>query len=1369
MLNKYFQALSRSLPGAFFLLSPLGEIEAVSPGAEGMLGVSTGSIIGKRLVDLVTDPAEKVSRYLQVCLRNSAPMPGSLQWFMPDQLPVKFRCFGHVVVFDLPDHRPLILLRCEPREGTGNKFIAVNKELENSRAAYHHLMAQSERLIREINERKQAEQKLRESEARLRESEHYFRTLANGGAALIWTSGPDKLCNYFNEPWLRYTGRSIEQELGNGWVEGVHPDDFERCLNIYLSNFDRREPFSMEYRLRKANGDYGWILDQGAPRTDSAGNFIGYIGHCYDITERKTVEEELRQTKAQTERLLEEATEREFFLHQSQQVGQIGGWRADPMNNTVMWTEGVYELVEMPLDYKPDLKMALDFYLPDSRVQVTENLRRTRETGVPFCIQVQMRGAKSGITKWTELRGLPHLDSEGRVDYLMGTIQDISSRKEQELALRASEEKFRALVETTGDWIWEVDRHGVYVYASPQVQNILGYAPEEILGKSPFDLMPDEEAKRVAGIFQEIFAHKKYFSDLENTNRHKDGHLVTLETSGVPIFDMAGNFYGYRGTDRDITKRKRLNAELRESLAFNSLLIQAMIDGIAVCHSIGEPPFIRFSVWNKAMEQLTGYSLEEINRLGWYQTMYTDPEVQDKAKARMERMYRGDNLDHEEWIITRKDGKQCIVEMTTLALNYPENHAHVMAVMRDITEHKKALEKLRLAANVFTHAKEGILITDSKTNIVEINQAFTVITGYTRVEVLGKNPRILSSGRQDKTFYTAVWHDLLTTGYWSGEVWNRRQDGTVYAELLTISAVRDEQGDILNYIGLFSDITPLKEHQAQLEHIAHFDALTGLSNRLLLADRLSQAMRQTIRRGQHLAVVYLDLDGFKAVNDTHGHPVGDQLLIAVSKRMSAALRDGDTLARIGGDEFIAVLVDLPDAESSTPILNRLLEAAAKPVKVGDLVQQVSASVGVSFYPQAEEVDADQLVRQADQAMYQAKQSGKNRYHLFDTDHDRNVRGRHESLEQIRQALTNNEFILYYQPKVNMQSGETLGAEALIRWRHHERGLLLPSVFLPLIENHPLAIELGEWVIDTALSQIETWHAEGLSIPVSVNVGALQLQHPDFVPHLRTLLARHPGVQPGELELEVLETSALEDFAAVSRVMHACQHMGIGFAVDDFGTGYSSLAYLKQFPAAVLKIDQGFVRDILDDPNDLAILEGVRSLAIAFRRQVIAEGVETLDHGELLLRMGCALAQGYAIASPMSAEELPRWLAGWKTPPAWRAIQPISRDRLPLLFAAVDHRAWINAMVAFLSGTRDVGPEQDDQQCHFGIWLNDGGRDMLLVGNADHPVDTLHRELHRLAAELVALKQAHRAEEAKARIPELLDLRDQLLAQLSIVY
>jgi diguanylate cyclase (GGDEF)-like protein/PAS domain S-box-containing protein len=571
----------------------------------------------------------------------------------------------------------------------------------------------------------------------------------------------------------------------------------------------------------------------------------------------------------------------------------------------------------------------------------------------------------------------------------------------------------------------------------------------------------------------------------------------------------------------------------------------------------------------------------------------------------------------------------------------------------DITQRKQAEIKLQLAASVFSQAREGIIITSAEDTILDVNEAFTRITGYTHADVVGRRPSILHSGRQSTEFYSAMWGALKETGHWSGEIWNRRKNGEVYAELLNISAVPDASGKTQQYVALFSDITAIKAHQSQLEHIAHFDALTGLPNRVLLADRLQQAMLQTQRRDKILAVVYLDLDGFKGVNDSHGHHVGDQLLIALANAMAATLREGDTLARMGGDEFVAVLIDLDNTASCMPMLTRLLEAAATPVQLAEKLQQCSASVGVTFYPQAVEIEADQLLRQSDQAMYQAKLAGKNRFHVFDPTLDSDIRGHHESLQRIRLALKNREFVLHYQPKVNMQSGRVIGAEALIRWQHPDKGLLAPDAFLPVIEDHALAVEVGEWVIDMALTQLREWHTSGLDLPVSVNIGSRQLQQNDFVQRLKALLAKHPEISPNQLELEVLETSAMADISQVSQVIEECTLMGVKCALDDFGTGYSSLTYLKRLRVAILKIDQSFVRDMLDDPDDLAILQGVIGLAEAFRHEVIAEGVETVAHGTALLQLGCDLGQGFGIARPMPPDQLQGWVASWQPDSAWR--------------------------------------------------------------------------------------------------------------------
>jgi diguanylate cyclase (GGDEF)-like protein len=396
----------------------------------------------------------------------------------------------------------------------------------------------------------------------------------------------------------------------------------------------------------------------------------------------------------------------------------------------------------------------------------------------------------------------------------------------------------------------------------------------------------------------------------------------------------------------------------------------------------------------------------------------------------------------------------------------------------------------------------------------------------------------------------------------------------------------------------------------------------------------------------------MDLDGFKAVNDRHGHNIGDELLILLSERMQNALRQGDTLSRFGGDEFIAIMGDLENVEDYELVLKNLLQDVAKPITLVDDIMQVSVSIGITLYPQ-DNVDAEQLVRHAEQAMHLAKQAGKNCYRMFDVALDNEVKIHRKSISGIRSALNNDEFVLHYQPKVNMRTGKVIGVEALIRWQHPDRGLVPPSDFLSLIEGHSLSLEIGEWVVETALRQISQWRSMELYLPISVNISAHQLQQDNFTTRLAALLSAHPDVPSNYLELEILETSALQDTNQVSATMNACNKLGVCFALDDFGTGYSSLTYLKNLPAYLIKIDQSFVRNMLEDADDVAIIEGVVSLAKVFRRDVIAEGVETVDHGVALLQLGCELAQGYGIARPMPAAGIPEWVLSWKVDDSWQ--------------------------------------------------------------------------------------------------------------------
>lgn len=482
-------------------------------------------------------------------------------------------------------------------------------------------------------------------------------------------------------------------------------------------------------------------------------------------------------------------------------------------------------------------------------------------------------------------------------------------------------------------------------------------------------------------------------------------------------------------------------------------------------------------------------------------------------------------------------------------------------------------------------------------------------------------------------------------------------------DVRTTCHVTQVNGKSVRLTGIFQDISEQKAIQRKLEltnlnlekansalsFSAHYDELTGLPNRTLLSDRMQQAMIKCQRNNQSMAVAFIDLDGFKWINDSYGHSVGDQFLRLITQKLKQSLREGDTLARIGGDEFVAVIDELGLPEDAHKVLWRLLEAAANELNINGNRLKTTASIGVTFYPE-NNCSPDQLLRSADQAMYKAKQLGKDCWHIFDIQEDVAVKSKIEEIERIRLAFYNEEFVLFYQPKIDLRSKQLIGMEALIRWNHPEQGILPPVVFLPIIEHDLLSIELGEWVIHTALEQLESWRSTSLEVPISVNISPMQLQSSDFVSRLKHILKKFPSRNLNNLEFEILESSALEDIDLAKEVINQCKQLGITFSIDDFGTGYSSLSYLKKIPAEYLKIDQTFVRDMLADADDCTIIKGIIELSKAFNLKVIAEGVETPAHGEVLTELGCFLAQGYGIAKPMSASDMPVWIKRWQDNP-----------------------------------------------------------------------------------------------------------------------
>jgi diguanylate cyclase (GGDEF)-like protein/PAS domain S-box-containing protein len=1155
-----------------------------------------------------------------------------------------------------------------------------------------------------------------------------------------------------NPPQLASMSGGVEELLGfkpEDWNSGkvqlrdrVHAGDAELAEFLFSPNLQRpSETFNI--RLRHADGKIRCIRGTFTKTRSS----MGEVELELNLADARTVSEPGDSILINSFRALIEQTEDFVYIKNRNHV-------------ILAASRGIPGLTDGAMD-RTELVGTTDYdNHPEEMADVYYQLEERAFAGGERVNQIQQVRMQDGSMRWIDNRKYPVGGPEGHFIGIFGVAPDITEAVKTREKLIENEGWLRDAQEIAGLSSYVLDIPNRKWIVSEELAALLGIGKDYDRGfEQIWPLIhPDDRpamAKRLEGYFS---GELNFFDSEYRILRHTDGAVRWVHTRGRLERDARGNPVALRGTAQDITERKQAEAALSESRD----LLQLFIQHAPVALAMFDREMRYVAVSRRWLEM---HSLLDREVIGHSQYEIF-PEVPESWRQEHRRCIAGEEIPAEDRRLLRSDGSEQWVRREVRPWRSGDGSIGGIVIFgEDITERKRAEERLQLAASVFTGAREGITITDLNGTILDVNDSFTRITGYSREEVLGKNPRLLKSGLQSKEFYEKMWSALQCEGHWSGEIWNRSKNGDIFAESLTINAIRAANGQPTQYAALFSDITDVKRHEQQLEHIAHYDPLTGLPNRVLLTNRLRQAMAQALRNKQMLAVAYFDLDGFKAINDRHGHSVGDALLTAIAFRLRRVMREGDTLGRLGGDEFAAVLLDVTDPESVGPAVKRMLEAAADEVQIGDVYLRASACCGVTYYPQSEEVDADVLLRQAGQAMYQAKLAGKNRSQDFDASQDLMTRSRHENLEHIRQALAARQFVLHYQPKVNMRTGRIIGAEALLRWQHPERGLLPPGMFLPVIEEHPLTIELGDWVIESVLGQIESWQADGLEIPVSVNLSALELQQPDFADRLRRRLAEHPLVKPSMLEFEILETSALQDLAQSSHVVAACRELGVSVALDDFGIGYSSLTYLKRLPANVIKIDQSFVRDMLDDPENLNILEGILGLAAAFRREVIAEGVETVEHGLMLLQMGCELAQGYGVARPMPANALSTWAATWHPDPKWAEVPPVHGGNRNVLYACVEHHAWLSAFEACLLGKRTSPPPLDAGHCRIGTWLRTEKQSARGTFASIQAIETLHQELHALAAEILAARSEGPHSEGPARLQQLHYLHEKCLSRL----
>jgi diguanylate cyclase (GGDEF)-like protein/PAS domain S-box-containing protein len=682
----------------------------------------------------------------------------------------------------------------------------------------------------------------------------------------------------------------------------------------------------------------------------------------------------------------------------------------------------------------------------------------------------------------------------------------------------------------------------------------------------------------------------------------------------------------------DITESKQAEVDLRKL----GRVLEQSPASVMITNTAGKIEYV-----NPRFEKVSGYSAQEV--VGQNpRILKSGDKTKEEYKAMWEALLAG-----REWRgifhNKRKDGSIYWESASISPLRDDRGQiTHFIAVKEDVTAQKRAEDQLRMNATVFDTTQEGIIVTDADNLIKTVNPSFTRITGYSPEEVVGKPPSILSSGRHDDRFYEELWDSILQKRYWSGEIWNRRKDGSVYPEWLSIAAIPDDQGIAKEYVAVFSDISKHKENEEQILYQANYDALTGLPNRSLFSDRLDQAIGSALREQWKLAILFVDLDQFKMVNDTFGHVMGDELLQLVAKRISDCVRDSDTIARFGGDEFVILLQDVSDMDAVATIATKVINRITKVFTLYEREIFIGASIGITIFPD-DAINADSLLRNADMAMYQAKDRGRNNYQFFTASMQQRTLERQQLELDLRLAVQRNELVIYYQPVIDAEFEKVVSVEALLRWNHPHRGLVNPGVFIPLAEDSGLIGPIGEWVLRGACEQLSEWHRLGFSdLKLAVNLSSRQRELGLEVDYLRQIL-QELKLDPNQLTLEITESLLLRDTEEAITWLSGFKSLGVKLSVDDFGTGYSSLSYLKRFPVDTLKIDRSFINGLPQDVDDASLVKTIVAMAESLNLGLIAEGVETRDQVDFLLHNGCQLLQGYHYARPMAAKDMSRWL------------------------------------------------------------------------------------------------------------------------------
>jgi diguanylate cyclase (GGDEF)-like protein/PAS domain S-box-containing protein len=922
------------------------------------------------------------------------------------------------------------------------------------------------------------------------------------------------------------------------------------------------------------------------------------------------------------------------LLALAQRDAKAGVWDWDLLSGKLAWSDELFSLFGLdPARDQAGFDVWRKIVHPQDVEAAEARIKAALDTATPLYNEYRIV-LPGGETKWVLSIGDATRDENGRALRMSGLCIDFTERKEAERLARYREARYRALIQNAADGVFVFNLNARFIEVNQRACDNLGYTEDELLHMGIADVTPGFDLAQRRPVWEKMEVGHPY--GMISTHRRKDGTLfpvelriVMLEFDGEKIMMALAN---------NITERVKAEQQLRESA---ELLRESQIIAGLGSYVLDIPSGMWTS--SEVLDQLFGIGPDYVRSVeGWVALIHPDDRQMMAEYLANEVIGQRKPFDKEYRIVRKSDGAlrwmhghgklECDAAGTPLRLK---------GAIQDITERKQVEEELRIAAVAFS-SESGTIITDSEARILRVNPAFTRLTGYSQDEVLGKKPVMLSSGRHDNLFYDRMWDSLLKKGYWQGEIWNKRKSGQVYAEMLTITAINGADGRPSHYVGSFTDITESKLAEAEIHRLAYYDALTGLPNRRLLQDRLSQALTAIGRSGQYGALFFIDLDNFKSLNDSRGHDIGDLLLVEVGKRLRSVVRECDTVARQGGDEFVVLLEGMGEdavaaARLAKQVGDKLREAVDQTFLLHGYEYVCKLSIGVSLFHAEDTVE--ELLKHADLALYQAKNAGRNTLRFFDPAMQEVLEKRNLLESELQQALAKRQLVLHYQPQVD-ETGRVISLEALLRWQHPERGLVPPDEFIGVAEDTGLIVPIGRWVLETVCAQIRLWQddARMSTLQVAVNVSPRQFRQVDFVAQMREALERC-DIVPSRLKLELTESLVLEDIDDAIEKMNAIKQIGVDFAMDDFGTGYSSLAYLADLPIKQLKIDRSFVRNLPGRSTDELIARTIISMGKGLAMEVIAEGVETEAQRRFLEAHGCYAYQGYLFGHPMPAAEL----------------------------------------------------------------------------------------------------------------------------------